>query len=74
MARGILRQTPAVGRIPDANPGKAEFVVMLGRRAGDDGGTIDVLRVLDEKRSAVEAVVKRTAKTIAKELAAAGTS
>ena len=74
VARGILRQTPAIGRIPDANPGKAEFVVMLGRRAGDDGGTIDVLRVLDEKRSAVEAVVKRTAKTIAKELATAGTS
>ena len=74
VARDILRQTPAIGRIPDANPGKAEFVVMLGRRAGDDDGTIDVLRVLDEKRSAVEAIVKRTAKTIAKELAAAGTS
>ena len=72
VAKDILRQTPAIGRIPDANPGKAEFVVMLGRRAGDDGGTIDVLRVLDEKRSAVEAIVKRTAKTIAKKLAAAG--
>ncbi|MFB3135714.1 MAG: PAS domain-containing protein [Rhodospirillales bacterium] len=72
VARGLLRQTPAIGRIPDANPGKAEFVVMLGRRAMDDGATIDVLRVLDEKRSAVEAIVKRTAKTIAKELAAAG--
>ena len=72
VARGILRQTPAIGRIPDTNPAKAEFVVMLGRRAMDDGGTIDVLRVLDERRSAVEAVVKRTAKTIAKELAAAG--
>jgi hypothetical protein len=72
VAKGILRQTPAIGRIPDANPGKAEFVVMLGRRAMDDGGTIDVLKVLDEKRSAVEAIVKRTAKTIAKELATAG--
>ena len=72
MARGILRQTPAIGQIPDANPGKAEFVVMLGRRAMDDGGTIHVLRVLDEKHSAVEAIVKRTAKTIAKELSAAG--
>ena len=73
VARGILRQTPAIGRIPDADPTKAEFVVMLGRRAADDGGSIDVLRVLDEKRSAVEAIVKRTAKTIAKELADAGT-
>ena len=72
VARGILRQTPAIGQIPDANPGKAEFVVMLGRRAMDDGGTIHVLRVLDEKHSAVEAIVKRTAKTIAKELSAAG--
>ena len=72
VARGLLRQTPAIGRIPDANPGKAEFVVMLGRRAMDDGATIDVLRVLDEKRSAVEAIVKRTAKTIAKELAGGG--
>lgn len=74
VARGILRQTPAIGRIPDADPTKAEFVVMLGRRAADDDGSIDVLRVLDEKRSAVEAIVKRTAKTIAKELATAGTS
>ncbi len=71
VARGILRQTPAIGRIPDTNPGKAEFLVMLGRRAMDDGGTIDVLRVLDERRSAVEAIVKRTATTIAKKLAAA---
>lgn len=74
VARGILRQIPAIGRIPDTKPGKAEFVVMLGRRAMDDDGTINVLRVLDEKRSAVEAIVKRTAKTIAKELAGAGAS
>jgi len=66
VATGILRRTPAIGRIPDTDPGKAEFVVMLGRRAVDDGGTIDVLRVLDERPSAVEAIVKRTAKTIAK--------
>ncbi len=72
LAKGILRQTPAIGQITDATPGKAEFVVMLGRRAMDDGGTIHVLRVLDEKRSAVEAIVKRTAKTIAKDLADAG--
>ena len=72
VAKGILRQIPAIGQVMDAGPGKAEFVVMLGRRAMDDGGTIDVLRVLDEKRSAVEAIVKRTAKTIAKELAATG--
>ena len=70
VATGILRRTPAIGRIPDTDPGKAEFVVMLGRRAVDDGGTIDVLRVLDERPSAVEAIVKRTAKTIAKKPAA----
>ena len=72
VARGILHQTPAIGQIPDANPGKGEFVLMLGRRAMDDGGTIDVLRVLDERRSAVEAIVKRAAKTIAEEPAATG--
>ena len=73
VARGILRQAPAIGQIADADPGKGEFVVMLGRRAADDDGSIDVLRVLDEKRSAVEAIVKRTAKTIAKEMATADT-
>ncbi len=72
VAKGILRQIPAIGQVMDAGPGKAEFVVMLGRRAMDEAGTMHVLTVLDEKKSAVEAVIKRTAKKVAKELAHAG--
>ena len=72
LAKGILRQIPAIGQVMDAGPGKAEFVVMLGRRAMDEAGTVHVLTVLDEKKSAVEAVIKRTAKKVAKEFAHAG--
>ena len=80
MAKGILRQIPAIGQVVDAGPGKAEFVVMLGRRAVvmlgrralDEAGTVYVLTVLDEKTSAVEAVIKRTAKKVTKGLAHAG--
>ncbi len=69
-AKRLLRQMSAIGEVSQA--GTAEFVIMLGRRTPDRAGTVRILRVLDEKPSVVDAIVRRAAKSVAAGLADAG--
>jgi len=66
-ARDLLRQIDAAGLITDPAGGTDEFVLVLGRRSLNQPGVIEVLRVLDEKRVAVEATVKKVAATLKRE-------
>ncbi len=66
-AKAVLRRTPAIGRVSDGASGEAEFVVMLGRRTANEPDTVQVLRVLDEKASKVDVIVKHTANELAEE-------
>lgn len=69
-AKRLLRQVSAIGEVSQA--GTTEFVIMLGRRTPDRAGTVRILRVLDEKPSVVDAIVRRAAKSVAAGLADAG--
>ncbi len=65
-AKRLLRDVPAIGEVSQTDAaGTAEFVIMLGRRTPDRAGTVRILRVLDEKPSVVDAIVKRAAKSVA---------
>ncbi len=65
-AKRLLRHVSAIGEVSLTDKAAtAEFVIMLGRRTPDRAGTVQVLRVLDEKSSVVDAIVRRAAKSVA---------
>jgi hypothetical protein len=57
-AREIISALPAIGEVRDSANDQSEFAIL---------GTVQVLRVLSEGASIVEAILKRTAKTIVQE-------
>ncbi len=66
-AREILRRAPAIGRIDAAADNDSEFVLLLGRRASDAGTGTEVVRILDEKVSVVDAILNRAARKMRQE-------
>lgn len=60
-----LRNAPALGSAPlgDALSGEDEFVLLLGRnRPGE--GTVDIVAVLEEKETSLQALLKRAAREL----------
>jgi len=61
-ARSVLRDQPALGRLYDLDIGEddSEFVLILGRREPDRQG-VDIVKVLHEKPSIVDGILRRAA-------------
>ena len=61
-ARSILRDQPALGHLYDLDVGEddSEFVLILGRREPDRQG-VDIVKVLHEKPSIVDGILRRAA-------------
>ncbi len=68
-AKRDLRALPPLAEMDlaethDATEISEEFVLVLGRRSGEQSGKIQLLRVLDEPPELVDAAVKRAAKAL----------
>jgi hypothetical protein len=61
-ARSVLRDQPALGHLYDLDVGddESEFVLILGRREPDREG-VDIVKVLHEKPSIVDGILRRAA-------------
>jgi hypothetical protein len=63
-AARILRQAPALAVIAADLPGRAEFVLLLGRRSGQDRGSIAVIGAVEEKERALAGLLRRAARDL----------
>jgi len=66
-AKELLRTLDSLGLITDLEGGAEGFVLILGRRSARRPGVVEVLRILDERPSAVDAAAGRAARAISRE-------
>jgi hypothetical protein len=66
-AKDLLRTVESRGLITDLEGGADDFVLILGRRSVSQSGVIDVVRILDENASVVDAAVRRAARAVRRE-------
>lgn len=66
-ARQVLRELAPLGEVADSGGDEGEFVLLLGRRSSERLGKVQVLNILAEKPSTVDAMLKRVAKRLVQE-------
>lgn len=60
-AKEKLRAEPTIGEVHIKTTGDDEFVLLLGKR-GSTEGIVEIIKLLDENRSFVEPIIKRSTK------------
>jgi hypothetical protein len=66
-AKALLRTIESRGLITDLEGGADDFVLILGRRSASQSGVIEVVRILEENASVVDAALRRAARAIRRE-------